>query len=551
MNTRKLVIFLFLITFATPAFAARSWLEDFLARYRPPVLSASQSVGGLAQAGPVPLGVNDLLHLMLENNLDITVSSLPPRTAQFLINTFFQPFDPTLRISATASRNTTLGTSSLSGAPTLSVLSHTYSVGYGQTLLTGTSVGVNWLMTRNSSNNTFLLYNPAYSGTLQYSVSQHLLRDRSRDINARQIRVAQNNQKISDIQFEQQLIDLVSGAQNTYWDLVYAQEDIKVKARSKDLAQHTLDENKIQADVGTMAPIDVVQAESEAASREVDLIKATYLETQVEDQVKKLITDKPDPGTVVSTLQPMDSVPLPSANDVLSLQEAIRYALENRPEIRVVDLQLKNSQIDVDYTANHMKPVLDLNASYTQNGTGGVKNVRSGGNNTPIIAVIPGGLGDALQQMFGYNFGGYALGFTLQVPLSKRAIGADHDRALSAQRTSKAQADATAQRIAVEVRNALSQVEMSRAQITASQKARELTEQRLDAEQKKFELGVSTIRFVLDEQRNVAAAQETELQSTINYTKALVQFDKAIGRTLKRNNIEIEQGQPKPASFAN
>src|SRR5439155_4209609 len=188
--------------------------------------------------------------------------------------------------------------------------------------------------------------------------------------------------------------------QNTYWDLVYAQEDIKVKARSKDLAQKTLDENKIQAEVGTMAPIDVVQAESEAASREVDLIKATYSETQVEDEVKKLITSNPDPGTVVSKLQPMDSVPLPSTNDVMPLQDAIRYALENRPEMRVSDLQLKNAQIDVDYTANHLKPILDLNASYTQNGTGGVKKVRAGGNNTPIVAVIPGGLGDALQQMF-------------------------------------------------------------------------------------------------------------------------------------------------------
>jgi outer membrane protein TolC len=218
--------------------------------------------------------------------------------------------------------------------------------------------------------------------------------------------------------------------------------------------------------------------------------------------------------------------------------------------MRLLDLQLKNAQIDVDYTANHLKPILDINATYTQNGTGGVKNIRPGGNNTPIIAVIPGGLGDALGQMFGYNFNGYAAGFTLQIPLSKRAISADHDRALSAQRTSKAQAEATAQKIALEVRNALSQVQMSRAQITAAQKARELTEQRLDAEQKKFELGVSTIRFVLDEQRNVAASQEVELQSTINYTKALVQFDKAIGRTLKRNSIEIEQGQPKPATVA-
>src|SRR5262245_47498210 len=169
MSTKKFFILIFVITFTTPAFAGRSWVEEFLSRYRPPVLPESQAVASLAQGAPVALGVDDLLRLMLQNNLDITVTSLPPQTAQFLINTFFQPFDPTLRISATASRNTTLGTSSLSGAPMLSVLSHTYSIGYGQTLLTGTSVGVNWLMTRNSSNNTFLLYNPAYRCTLQYS----------------------------------------------------------------------------------------------------------------------------------------------------------------------------------------------------------------------------------------------------------------------------------------------------------------------------------------------------------------------------------------------
>jgi outer membrane protein TolC len=559
MKIKYLSIILF-VTLTMPAFGAATWTEEFLAQYRPPsrpdpnaLLTGTQhfDLAALQQGGAVPLGIDDLLRLMLQNNLDVTVNSLPPQTAEFLINTFLQPFDPSLRISATAARNTTLGTSSLSGAPTLSALTHTYSIGYGQTLMTGTSVGVNWIMTRNSSNNTFLLYNPAYSGALQYTLSQHLLRDRPRYVNDRQIRVAQNNQKISDVQFEQQLIDLVSQAQNTYWDLVYAQEDIKVKARSMDLAQKTLDENKIQADVGTMAPIDVVQAESEAASRQVDLIKATYLETQVEDQVKKLISSSPDPGTVFAKLNPMNQAQLPSPSDVLPLQDAIRYALENRPEMRVSDLQLKNTQIDVDYTANHLKPVFDINASYTQNGTGGVKNVRAGGNSTPIIAVIPGGLGDALQQMFGYNFNGYALGFTLQIPLSKRAIGADHDRAVSSQRTAQAQSAATAQKIVLDVRNALNEVEMTRAQITASQKARELAEQRLSAEQTKFELGVSTIRFVLDEQRNVATAQETELQSIISYTKSLVQFDRAIGRTLRLNNIDIDKVGPKTQSVAN
>jgi outer membrane protein len=567
MKNKKLLIVLLLSLVTTPAYAGSSWVEQFLMRYRPVSLGPEKpptrpsirpaaaaegdsTLAALQQGGPAALTIQDMLRLMLENNLDVNANALPPQTAQFLINTFYQPFDPSLRISATVGRTTLLSTSLLTGAPTLSTLSDTYSIGYGQTLLTGTSVGVNWLMTRTSSNNSFLLYNPSYNGALQYTLSQHLLRDRSRGVNAHQIRVAQFNQKISAVQFEQQLVDLVTQAETTYWNLVYAQEDIKVKARSRDLAQKTLEDNKIQADVGLMAPLDVVQAESEAATREVDLIKATYAETQVQDQVKKVISNSPDLRTVMATLNPIDRVRPPSPDDVMPLDDAIRYALENRPELRSAELQKKNADVDVEYTTNHLKPILDFNASYTQNGTGGVESIRAAGFNTPVSQVIPGGFGDALGQMFGYGFNSYAVGFTLQVPLRKRSLVADRDRAVSTQRTTQAQAAATAQQIALQVRNALSVVEMNRAQITAAQKARDLAEQRLNGEELKLQVGVSTSFFVLQYQRDLAAAEETELQSVIGYMQSLIQFDQAIGRTLKRNSIEIDKVQPKAPGIA-
>src|SRR5439155_122035 len=227
-----------------------------------------------------------------------------------------------------------------------------------------------------------------------------------------------------------QLIDLVAQAQRAYWDLVFAAEDIKVKQRSMDLAQKTLSDNEIQVRIGTLAPIDVVQAESEVANRRVQYVTSTYTEVQTQDQVKKLITSQGDPGLILAKLIPSQVVPKPQPSDVPPIEQAIKIALENRPEIKQLQL---------------------------------------------------------------------------------------------------------------EVRNALTQVDMNRARIEAATKASELSERRLEAEQKKFDLGASTIRFVLEEQRNVAQAQTDELQAIVNYTKALVDIDRAMGMTLKKNNIEIEK----------
>jgi outer membrane protein len=293
--------------------------------------------------------------------------------------------------------------------------------------------------------------------------------------------------------------------------------------------------------IGTMARIEVVQAESEVAQREEQMVTTTYAADQTQDRVKTFITNLGDPALLLAQINPVDAPRRPEPGDIMPIEDAIRSALESRPELRQLDLQLKSGDINLQYSKNQLLPNLALGASYTQSGVGGVQTLRSQLGGTDIQSVIRGGLGDAFGQMFGFNFTGYAAGFTLSIPLSNKAEQAQYTKALTDKQTVQARKTRLVQQIALEVRTAQSQVEMNRARITAAEKALELANLQLEAEQKKFQLGISQLRFVLEEQRTVSLAQETQIQALVNYAKSLVDYDKAVGRTLRKNNIEIEK----------
>ncbi len=542
-----------LVFSAAPASAEQNWVDQFLSRYRPPAVEfpgaptpSQQELMDMIRNGQLPLTPNDVINLLLNNNLDVGLNRLTPLSSQYLLHGLYRPFEPALHLSAGVTRNKTPSANQFSALDSV-LLSHSYTFGYTQALPTGTNLEVDLSLNRSSSNSPFATFNPSWTGNVKYSFVQHLLKDFGRNINTRQIRIAQNNESISRIQFEQQVINLVVQAQKTYWDLVFSAEDIRVKQRSMELAQKTLSENQIQVNIGTLAPIDLVQAESEVAFRREALVVSTFAQTQSEDQVKKLITSQSDPGMVLARLAPMQPAKRPVNGDVPGVEEAIRIALENRPEMRQLAMELKNKDIDVEYTRNQLLPAIDVSGSYTQNGIGGTLTQRAGFGG-PTIAVVPGGLGDTLHQLFGYNYTGFNLGVNVLIPLRNRAAQADNARAATEKRIAENRLSSIAQQIALDVRNALTQVEMNRARIDAAEKARELAERRLQSEQKKFDLGASTIRFVLEEQRNVTQAQTNEIAALVNYTKALVDFDRAAGLTLRKNNIQIDKTLNLPAS---
>src|ERR1051325_6319720 len=227
------------------ASAENDWVHRFLERYQPfqapapappSQIPATNSItqGSLAamvQNGAISLTTEDIVRLMLENNRDVIVKRLAPVSSVYAITSLYRPFEPNFQVIGTVNRANTPSRSQLTGAASLAQLTHDYRVGIDQTLQTGTIYSVDFDLNRSSSNSSFNLFNPSYNGVITYSFTQHLLRDFGRLTNSHQIRIARNTEKISEIQFELQIIDLITQAQQAYWDLRFSDEDIKVKKR--------------------------------------------------------------------------------------------------------------------------------------------------------------------------------------------------------------------------------------------------------------------------------------------------------------------------------
>ena len=547
MSIKKLLTALVLtVSLAAPIGAAENtkWVDAFLRRYQP--VSASESgatseIGEMLQTGAMSIAMSDLINMMLDKNLDLQSNRFSPRSSYYSSLVFYRALQPSIRFSGNMNKNSSANNSQLNGTATVSRQTRVNTTtSFTQALPTGTSVAVDFQMNRVYSNSNLNTFNPSFAGVLTYTVGQKLLRDRGRLPNTRQIMTSQNNQKISEITFEIQLTTLLVSAQKSYWDLVFAGEDLKVKQRSLELAQRTLEENQMKVEIGTLAPIDVIQTRSDVATRRDAMVTSTFSVTTAEDQIKKLVSADRDPSMFLLRFSPKEQPRRADTITMPTLEEAVRVALENRPEVRSSALDLKNREIDEKYTKNQTLPQLDMTLTYNQNGTGGTQFVRStlgGGAST----TIPGGIGKAFDQLFSYNYSGYSVGFVFNMPLSSKAQKADHERSITDRQLSEARMKATAQSIMLEVRNALTSVEQSRARIETAQTSLELAKLRLDAEQTKFSLGTSTLRFVLEEQRNVAQAETTELQTRVNLTKALIDLDKATGMTLRNNNVEVNK----------
>jgi outer membrane protein TolC len=531
-----------------PARASSDWVDDFLHRYDPSGSAPPQpsnipqaNLGQLLRTGEVPVTLNEIINMMIDNNLAIRTNRFAPRSSYLQSIVFYQALLPALRVTANAGRNVALSTTQLNGASSNIQDTGFFDANVSQALPTGTSFSVDLAMNRllSSSNNS--IFNPSYTGRLTYTVGQHLLQNRGRIVNMNQILQGQNTEKISEATLELQMSNLLVQAQNSYWDLVFAEQDLGVKQRSLERAQIELDQDKTKVEIGTLAPVDVVQTESLVANVSDQLVQSQSSITLAGDQLKKLVSSDKDPSIFAVKLRALESPLRPEAVQIPTLEDAVRIALENRPEMRQSVLDLRNKELQVNFTKNQRLPVFDLTGQYVQNGTGGTQRRGFLLGTPPLNPAIPGGVFDALGQMFSYGYNGFSAGFNITIPLNTKSVDAAYEKAVNDQHMSQSTIDTTAQQIALDVRNALTQVGLYKARIDTAKTARELAQRVLDAEQDKFNLGTSTLRFVLDSQNNLAQAQSNEVQVLVNFTKALVALDQAMGMTLKKNNIELEK----------
>lgn len=425
------------------------------------------------------------------------------------------------------------------GVPVLQQNTGNANFSYIQGFSPGTNLVVTLANSRQTTNSPFSTFNPGLNGSFRATVTQHLLQGFGRKINMRFIRQAKNNQRITEQGFRNQVISTVSQIQTIYWNLVNAYEDVKVKERSLALAQKTLSDNQKQVQIGTLAPLDVVRAQSQVASAEQDLIiSRTNLQLQ-ELTIKNALTrDLSYKSPLMqSEVVPTDTIQLPEDENLASPEDLIQQALANRPDYIQQKINLKNAEINMMGANNAVLPTVDLFGFYGASSLAGVENPL-----LPNPAGIPTtGYGDALSNLFNSSAPDKGVGVVLSIPLGNRAAQATQIRSRLEYRQSQLSLKQVENAIAIQIRNDVFTVQQNRARVAAAQKARELAAQTLDAEQKKYNLGASTYLNVMQDERDLAQAESALVTAMTNYAISKVTMDKDTAQTLEKNNIVIDE----------
>ncbi len=485
---------------------------------------------------PVLISLARAIEMALENNLDIVVSRLDTQVQAEGVASARGIYQPLLSASFNNLDSRSPASTQLEGAQTVSSIAANYNFTWQQELSTGGRYDIVWRNLRRTTNSAFAGFNPLYDASVTGQISQPLLQDFRYDPNKQRLIAAQNGERISRSLFEIQVMDAVEDVESAYWDLVFAIRDLEVAQKSVELAQDLLRNNRIQVEVGTMAPIDVLEAEAAVAVREEAVILAEQAIYLNEDSLKRLINDPESVDFWESNYVPQDEPTVEPYE--IDLEDAVRVALERRPFLEQSRVELETRDYDVRFTKNQMQPQVDVVGSVALNGIGGRQLVREDFAGQPSV-IIPGGYGDAVDQLFGGDFRDWSLGLAVSYPLGNSQAAALHAQAQVAERQQQARIDSAELGVAQEVRQTARFVQTNRKRIDATRVARELAVRRLDAEQKKFEVGMSTSFFIVQAQRDLAQARANELRALIDYIKAIVAFERARGTILDRANVGV------------
>jgi outer membrane protein TolC len=418
-----------------------------------------------------------------------------------------------------------------------------YQFGYGQTLVSGTFYQFTYTSSKNSFNSPDFVLSPFDQGSLDLQISQPLLQGRAIGVNNRNIRVAKNNMKVTDLQVKLQVITTVSAVLNLYWDLVSFNDDMSAKQQSLDAAQKLYDDNKQQVALGTLPAIEVTRAAAEVSQSKEDLLISQTNVAQQETILKNALSRNgiASPWLDDVHIVPLDKIQVPEKEDLKPTAELIEQALANRPELEQTRINLQSRLINLGGSRNALLPQLQAFAEFTNNALTGAVNPLYNGESGPPDPYFISGYGGFLAQIFGRNFPNYSVGFSLNIPFRNRQAQADYAADQLALRQNELQLQRSIGQVRVEVKNAVIGLQQARARYEAAVATRQLAQQTLEAEQNRFKFGQSTIPLVVQAQRDLAGDQSAETQSMANYTHARIAFDQAVGQTLEVNDISMAE----------
>jgi outer membrane protein TolC len=477
-------------------------------------------------------------------------------------------FDPILTGSLQWDHNDTLASSVFTGVPVLAQNTQTYNFAYNQGLQSGTNLSVGFNNNRITTNGPFTNFSPLINSGFQFRMTQHLLQGLGFVPNTRFIRIAKNNREISDVAFRLQTITTVDQIENMYWDLVFAYENVRVQQESLAFAQKTLSDTQKQVQIGSLAPIEVVRAQSTVATDQQNLITAqNNLQLQQLLMKNALSRNLHDPTLADAEVIPTSTMQLPEQEPVIPTEDLVNDALGHRAELAESRIDLSNREINNKAVRNAQLPSLDLFAYYGGSGLGGAQNptnlcvnqpgsVRSlgfcsgpdpdFGGRTLIPPSATSTYGSALNELVNSSAPDKGLGVTLNIPLRNRDAQANQVRAELEYRQAQMRLQQIENQIRIEVRSAQFNLQQNRAAVVAAQAAAQLGRTSLDAEQKKLNLGASTSTLVLQNESVLATNESNLVSAMAAYEKSRIELDRATGLLLDHAGIvmaDAERGQ--------
>lgn len=515
-----------------------------------------------------PLSLRDALSLALENNKDIEVARENVRIAEFDLLGAQGIYDPRLTTTAFYERAENPISSFLSGGQGGSTIESDYTGSArleGQSPVLGGSYRFEFSSVRLTTNNQFVALNPQYPTALTFSYTQPLVRGFKIDNSRRQIEIARKNLSLTDAQFRQRAIDTITNVQRAYWDLAFALRSLQVQRDAVGVARTQLDHNKRLVEQGQLAPIDIVAAEAQISTYEQLVFSALEEVSRAENNLKNLIAENQKADIWTESLVPIDPVDL-AVPDV-SLPEALKTAMENRPELQQSNVIREINEIDQRYFKDQTKPAVDLVGTYGINGlagsisTAGVNpftassvQVRQRVDELSVLAgleplpIVPpqtfspellGGFGQSLQSLLANRYSNFRVGVQISLPLRNRTAEAQLGRSLVEGERIGTQREQLEQTIQVDVRNALQALRSSEARLRAAVATREANEQQFASEQRKLDAGQSTVFLVLERQTALTEARGLELKAQTDLNKAIADLQRATGNALRVNSIVV------------
>ncbi len=488
------------------------------------------------------LSLKNYLDLVMANNADITIDKLNVEFNRNAITRAFSIFDPLGVARFSTARTKNPSTSLLAGATTLNQLQQPLSLQYTQTLQTGTQYNIAFSGIKTSSNNAFSTYNPQLNSSLNFNMAQPLLRGRGMYLTRLPISIARSKLRAADYTFQDTLFQLIAAAENAYWDVISARETVRVQEESLKLADAALKRAQKELELGATSPLEIYQPEANYANAQLSLVQARYRLVQSEDALRRQMGADLDPKYQNLPIVLTEAVD-PPLGDTLRVDHevAVAEALRLRPDLKSVNQNLDVDDLSIKLANDNLRPNLSLTAQYGSSGLGGIFYPRTNLND-PTLSVVPimGGIGDALGGVFGFSYPVYGFGLSLQFPIRDRRAAADLADAVVQKRLDALKRRTTEENIRLQVLTAINQLENSQESIKLAKVARDLAQKRVEADQKRYELGTTTLFFVLASQTDLILAESNMVTQTINFRRNQINLLQRTGRLLEERGIVVQ-----------